>query len=137
MRRDRIVTGGLRAVGFGSVALVALAGCSSIRVVKTTPEGGVLALLGGRDGAHDKAVAFMQEKCPSGYAIVEEGEAVIGENTEGNTSRGLFNSLNTTSSSTQKTEWRLTFKCKGGEGAGSGDSSGKPTGQLHTVIVRF
>ncbi len=136
MTTDSMAAATVRAVGICSVALVSLAGCSSIRVVKTTPEGGVLALQGSQDGAREKAVAYMQEKCSSGYDVVEEGEAVIGENTQGNASRGLFNSVNTSSTSTQKTEWRITFKCKGGAGASS-DTSGKTSGQLQTVVVRF
>ena len=93
--------------------------CSSVRVVSVEPgEGGQVAV-SPRDSedARQKAIAMMQENCGSRhYKITKEGEEVIGSSTRStaNAGRGMFGGvvMNGASSSTQKTEWRLTYKCE-------------------------
>lgn len=112
-------------VALGSLVFV-VTGCSSIRVVKKTPDGGVVALQGDPDGAREKAENYMQSQCASGYDIVEEGEAVVGSETETRRNRGGIFGPTVTSSSTDRSEWRITFKCRG-------ENAGAP----RSVIIRF
>jgi hypothetical protein len=113
-------------------ALVACAG-ASYRVVKKTPEGGVVALAGSRDEAHSLAEGYMKSQCPGGFDVVEEGEAVIGEDSKSATKPSLFTiGQNTATSTTQKTEWRINYKCKGAAG---GDE--KKTSGIRSFVVRY
>ena len=90
---------------------VFLAGCSSIRVVQKTPDGGVVALQGVQSGAREKADDYMRAQCGGEYAVIEEGEAVVGSDT---TSRKTSSFLGPTTQaqSTDRTEWRITYRCK-------------------------
>lgn len=106
------------------LALTALAclslsavGCANIRVVKKTQTGGEVALLGSREGAQEKANEYMARQCPGGYDVLEEGEAVVGQNATTTTrpTRGLFGGkqLQSDSSTEDKREWRVKYQCKG------------------------
>jgi hypothetical protein len=104
------------------LAIVALAGgalfvlgCSGIRYVKRTQDGGVIALQGDREGAMEKARKAMAEHCQGPYTVVEEGEVVIGEDSAAaaethNTRRG-GEVTRANSSTRQATEWRVTYVC--------------------------
>jgi hypothetical protein len=114
-----------------ALASLSLAACSSIRVVQKTPQGGVVALQGDREEAMQKAVTYMQSQCPTGYQIVEEGEAVIGQDIQTETTQNRSrwgNSQSTRGSTTDKREWRVTYACK--------DASGKQ-GALRSYSVAF
>jgi hypothetical protein len=116
----------------GSLAI----GCSAVRVVKVTRDGGEIALLGDREGAMEKARAEMAAQCggPDSYEIVEQGEVVVGQVTQSREQqnvkrgrRGSFTGFSSgTSTTTDQTEWRVLFECK------SGDSD---TAELHTLAI--
>lgn len=93
------------------VCAVLLTGCSSIRVVQKTPDGGVVALQGVQSGAREKADEYMRGQCGGEYAVVEEGEAVVGSDTTARKT-STFLGPATQSHSTDRTEWRISFKCK-------------------------
>jgi hypothetical protein len=95
-------------------------GCSSVRVVKLSKQGGELALLGDREEAMEKAQAEMAAKCggQDKFDIVEQGEVVVGEvsksSTRSSSRRGKRKTRGFSSSSTvtrDKTEWRVIFEC--------------------------
>lgn len=96
-----------------ALGLVALTGCSGIRVVQRSQTGGVVALQGAESGAREKAGEYMSRECPRGYEIVEEGEAVIGQTTHADTRPGLLFGSHTTARSEDRREWRITYHCKG------------------------
>jgi len=124
---------GLRILALAStLAAIAVAGCSSFRVVEKSQTGGVVALSGPRDDAHQKAEEFMAAQCPLGYQIVDEGEAVIGEDTQGVARPSVFGGGTTATSTTQKTEWRIKYQCKG-----TASPEGEPvvTGVIKTVAI--
>jgi hypothetical protein len=137
----------------GVAAAVAMTGCAGIRVVKASKSGGVIALIGDREGAMEKAREEMARTCggPDRYEIVEEGEAVIGtvSHEEGTqtASQNIFGQPTVRSSgtteTTQKTEWRVTYSCKGAAAPADGAATPGapaptgPQGQLHTLVVRF
>lgn len=99
-------------------------GCSGIRVVQRTPVGGEVALVGMPEGAREKADVYMREHCPMGYDIVEEHEAVVGQDTttQANSVTGRGRTIfgapiaqtNTiqSSSTTDRREWRILYQCR-------------------------
>jgi hypothetical protein len=120
-----------------SLAMFSIA-CSGIRVVQRTQHGGVVALEGSRDGATEKAMQYMSTHCPKGYDIVEEGEAVVGQDFQSSSRpvRGLFGPATATSgSSTDKREWRIKYACKDAPAAQGSLGSERRT--VHELIVRF
>lgn len=131
-----------------------LAGCSAARVVRETKTGGEIALLGDREGAREKANQIMTNKCRgAGYEVDEEGEVVVGQQTEArsdqysnNRSRSSWSrpSSTTTTSATSRdmTEWRILYHCKGAEAPAVAPAApaadGAPqTGARHELILRF
>ena len=110
----------------GSVLLVAcgamiLGGCvGTIRMVKKTQTGGVIAIAGLREDAMKKATAAMAQHCGGAYTVVEEGEIVVGTSTQsgestnyGSNKTGTQASTSSRSSSTTRdaTEYRITYVC--------------------------
>lgn len=93
-------------LGLSSVA------CSGIRVVQKTKDGGILALQGIQDDAREKADSYMKGQCPKGYEIVEEGEAVVGQDTRMQSNNTRYGSIGSAQSRDVR-EWRITYKCKG------------------------
>ena len=122
-------------------ATAALAGCSTYRVVRVTPHGGEVALVGSPDGAREKAQGYMAAQCPTGFDILEEGEAVIGEESTAQTTRGhMFGvpTKTTTESTTEKREWRIKYQCKDAPAASPvADGAGAKQGAIHELVVRF
>ena len=118
-------------------ASFASVGCihGSYRVVKRTPNSGELALMGPQDEARFRATEYMASQCPAGYDIVEEGEAVIGQEGVAQTQRGVgfFGpTLNTQTSTVNKTEWRVKFQCKETAGA-----KAAPHAKIQEFVVRY
>jgi hypothetical protein len=128
-----------------SASLAACTPYGEIRVVKTSKSGGEMALLGVRDLARQKAEAEMARACgANNFEVLEEGEAVVGqvEHAQGSTSstngRTIFGrpaavtSGSSQTETTQKTEWRLKYSCRGEGGS-------KPTAgaQIREVVVVF
>jgi len=68
-------------------------GCGSIRIVSEAKTGGTLALRGAHDTAREKAERYMRDHCPSGYEVIEEGDAV--------------------GYSDDAREWRIAYRCNG------------------------
>lgn len=93
-------------VAFAATALFA---CSSARIVRETQTGGTVALRGSRDSAREKAEVLMREKCPSGYAVLEQGEVAYGQ-------RATTTQWNRSTATTQiedQHEWQIVFQCAG------------------------
>ncbi len=138
-------------------AVAATLGCSRIREVKVSKTGGEIALLGGREGAMEKAKAAMSANCPEGYEIDEQGEVVVGSTTRSRGSertrksksgRKSRTSARSTSSTTDKREWRVVYSCTGaaepvekeeeGDDEGDDDSDNEKEGKIqHKLIIRF
>jgi hypothetical protein len=95
-----------------SILGLATTACSSIRVVKKMPDGGIVALQGDQGGARQKAEDYMHGQCPGGYDVVEEGEAVVGQESTARTSKTIIGPV-TSGTSQDVREWRITYKCKG------------------------
>lgn len=96
-----------------------LGGCATTRVVTVKPgKGGVIAIHEGifgdaRADAKQKMRATCGKKKPE---ITQEGEAKVGSHTttQGTTKKSkVFDDSSSESESTDKTEWRLTYKCAG------------------------
>jgi hypothetical protein len=131
-------------------AAVALVACSGIRVVKASKAGGEIALIGNREEAMELAKTEMGKTCggPDKYEVIEEGEAVVGAvtNESGSANRNVFGgvSMHGQSETTQKTEWRVKYGCKGvaqPAPAGSGAAppaagGGTPSSQIHELVIR-
>lgn len=91
-----------------------LTACSGIRVVQQTNRGGVVALRGPRDGAWEKAEEYMHGRCPSGFDVIEQGEAVVGQDTRVRTDTSTAGNTQTSSSTAETRdvrEWRVTYRC--------------------------
>jgi hypothetical protein len=139
---------------------LSLAACTfgNYRVVKKVPNGGEVALEGMRDEARQKAEGYMKEQCSSGYDVLEEGEAVVGQESSAQSRPGTTllgtKSTNTNVSTTDKREWRIKYQCKGtatapatekaatpaaapAPGAAPAPAPGAPHGKIHEIIVRF
>jgi hypothetical protein len=145
-----------KAVVGTTLAFVALA-CGpygSYRVVKTQPHtAGEVALQGDRQLAHQKAEQYMTSECSGGYDIVEEGEAVTGSTSRSNADstkqKDIFgqkvNNTQTSTRSTDTTEWRVKYKCKGAGDAPPSekaatpapDAPAKPSSAIKQIVVRF
>ena len=116
---------------FCSVVIVSSSiGCSVARHVEMTPTGGVVAIPSNTNSwpfyNHSKAEELIREKCPQGYEIEREGEAVVGHthfvqtNTQ-TTGDPLLAALriapvekvsNETTSVLDQTEWRIYYRSK-------------------------
>lgn len=136
-------------IGFVLLGLTSIAtfgaGCihGNYRVVKTIPNAGEVALEGPQEEARQKAEGYMAGRCPSGYEILEEGEAVVGQNATSDTRTGktFFGAptSQTQTSTTDKREWRIKYQCKGAAPAGApAAAAGAATqGAIEEVIIRF
>jgi hypothetical protein len=134
---------GLIGLGIGCVVSFAAVGCggSTFRVVEKTSGAGVVAIASAQDQAREQAETYMKSQCPTGYDVQKEAEAVIGETTKGKQQAGWLGSTNTSSTTTQKTEWRIEYKCKDAGGAAPAPAaSGAPaktSSETHVLIVRY
>ena len=82
--------------GFVFASLSLFCGCAgSVSVVHEANDGGTLALSGPEGSAREKADAVMKARCPMGYEIVEQGDAMTADG---------------------DTEWRIVYACKGTHG---------------------
>lgn len=122
------------------------AGCvhGSYRVVKKVPSAGELALVGPQEEARQKAEGYMKDQCPQGFDILEEGEAVIGQNStsQTNVQRGwLGPQANSSSSTEDKREWRIKYQCKGAGPApaapGAAPAAATPQAKIHELVIVF
>ena len=111
-------------------AFALLAACGSARVVQRTQYGGVIALEGDRGKAMDAAHGEMANHCGAGnYTIVQEGEEVIGSETEYGERTDYDSDGQSTggsSSTTNKTEWRVHYQCGGAPPEPAPASAGGP-----------
>ncbi len=112
--------------GFALAALL-IAGCTSPRVVSSTPTGGCIAIPNNSDSWPSynmtKAKEKMSELCPAGYKVIREEEVVVGQTTTNNTQRdtkevpiakGLAVDVQQTTRNTtetrDRTEYRIWFQ---------------------------
>lgn len=132
----------LRNVSLGLILV--LAACGNARVIRRTPNGGVIALDGDRGKAMEQATNEMGAHCgPGNYTITLEGEEPIGTDTVaredtnyGERSNGRRTEGGATTTSAQSTrtamEWRVHYSCGGGgappPGAGGGPAPGADQG---------
>ena len=76
--------GGLRVAALGAL-LVGLGGCASARYVAVDADGGIVAIPNNTNcwPTYNRKAAeeLMRQKCPQGYVIDREGEAVVGDET--------------------------------------------------------
>ncbi len=96
------------------VLLVAANGCMTYRLVERTPEGGTYALLGDPASSMAEARPQMEAHCGGPVKLVKEGEVVVGEKTQSKEStkkKGSMTFGSASSETTQKTEWRVEYKC--------------------------
>ena len=94
-----------------------LFGCATARVVTQQPgKGGVISYPQGHEESRMKTMEMAKRNCKGHEVdITEEGEVVVGQSTSGssNTGKATFGlSTNASSSTTQVTEWRMTYVCK-------------------------
>jgi len=97
-----------------------LGGCFMIQghaeMVKRDKVGGVLALKGDRDKAMEDAKTQMTANCPGGYEITGEEMVKVGNETESAEDTKLEKKGTSSSGSsvtTDVTEYRITYACKG------------------------
>lgn len=132
----------------GSVALAACTPYGNARTVRETKTGGEIALEGQREIAQQKADAAMAAKCPSGFEVDEQGEAVVGSSSDSQTQAKratLFSApgSNTQTQSRDVTEWRIKYHCKGAEeqpaekAAPTEEAKPQQGREQHTLILRF
>ena len=98
-----------------AAALAVVVGCSGYRYVHRTQTGGTIALQGDRNAAMEKAKAAMSQHCGGTFTVVEEGEAVVGEDTyareDTHTDKRGDEHTSAGASTRQATEWRVTYVC--------------------------
>lgn len=108
-------------------ALAFTTGCATTRVVSKQPrKGGVIALqkgLWGEEDARAKMESMMRSNCGGSYTITDESEVVVGQvsRTKGSEKEKKKNGFvsysatesNSTTETENKTEWRVTYTCKG------------------------
>jgi hypothetical protein len=129
------------AAGLGFILSTAACVHGNYRVVKTVPNAGEVALVGPQEEAHQKAEGYIAGRCPSGFDILEEGEAVVGQTSSSHTraygpGRFAAASEHTEASTTDKREWRIKYQCKGGAPAASAGGAEKQ-GKIEEVVVYF
>jgi hypothetical protein len=104
-----------KVMGVWMVAALAATGCMGhAELVKRDQGGGILALKGDREKAMADAKGQMAANCPSGYEIVGEEMAKVGEATESKEDAAFEkkSASKSTSSVTQDVkEYRITYKC--------------------------
>src|SRR5262249_28661939 len=92
------------------LAVFALTGCGTARVISRDSEGGVVAIPENTNVwpfyYHDKAVELIKEDCPHGYVIAKEGEGVTGTVTTRNTPSDATHTTETRT----RTKSRLCYK---------------------------
>jgi hypothetical protein len=130
----------------GSLLLMVLstAACDIhwVREVKRTPSGGEVALLAQNGDAQAQAQSLMASRCPAGYDILEEGEAVVGQEVQSNTTQrqGFFGpTQSTTAQSQDKREWRIKYQCKGAGGAPvapAGTAPAPKPAAVYEIVIR-
>lgn len=95
--------------------VVFASGCVTHRLVERTPQGGTYAIYGDPGETMTEIRPEMESACGGPVQIVREGEVPIGEvtQTDGATRRhrGGLTLGSSTSETTQKTEWRVTYAC--------------------------
>jgi hypothetical protein len=94
-------------------------------MVRRDKAGGVLSLQGDRNKAMEDAKNQMTANCPSGYQIVSEEMAKVGEKTQGAedtqfVKKGAEKTTETVTSDIK--EYRITYECSGA--GGSNETSG-------------
>src|ERR1700719_2837002 len=109
------------------LTMLLLAGCSSARLVESTPTGGCVAVADNSDGfphynmTHAKEL--MSQDSPKGYTILKQEEFVTGQETTNSTSansaefnliswifRDVGQSSKTTTDTHNTTEWRIWYQ---------------------------
>ena len=100
-----------------ALALAALAGCASARLVVVEPGGGVVAVHSNDAANRAKALELIAAQCPGGHEIVREEEVVTGTEVTNESSTEIdkaFSEARTTQrvSTRTRTEWRITFRCR-------------------------
>ena len=92
------------------LAVFALTGCGTARVVSRDPSGGVVAIPENTNSwpchYRDKAIALIKEDCPYGYVIAKEEEVPIGTVTTDHTPSDSTHSTETHN----RTEYRICYR---------------------------
>jgi hypothetical protein len=89
-----------------------LAGCSDARLIRTDPNGGVVAIPRNTNAwpSYNRKAAeeLMKQKCPQGYVIDGEHEVVVGHTSEEQVSGSFHTVVNR-----PVTEWEISFHAVG------------------------
>jgi len=100
-------------------AVVLLGGCIQYQLVERSEEGSTYRLLTPDHSIPPELQKEVQMSCGGSAKIAKEGEVPIGEvshtNASASNSFGVAYGSSTTDT-TQKTEWRVTFQCTGNGG---------------------
>lgn len=97
-------------------AATLLAGCIQYQLVERNEEGSTYRLMTPDHSIPPELQAEVQRSCGGGAKIVKEGEVPIGEvsNTNASASQSFGVAYgSSTTDTTVKTEWRVTFQCNG------------------------
>lgn len=89
-----------------ATALVACGG--SFRVMNVAPASGELALQGERDEAHADAASYIEQHCPEGHDVLDDGITVVGRQAPTNVT--AFGARFGTPAA-DVVEWRLRYRC--------------------------
>ncbi|MBI4511114.1 MAG: hypothetical protein HY698_15895 [Deltaproteobacteria bacterium] len=106
-----------------AVGLMLLVGCAGTRYVQRSQTGGTIAITGVYDKSMDLARKQMEQHCQGPYTVLEEGEVIVGEETHASAETKQQKSgavtTNAGTTTTQKTEWRVTYACGYAQPAGA------------------
>lgn len=93
------------------LAVCALAGCGTARVVSRDPDGGVVAIPENSNSwpccYRNRALELIKEDCPHGYVIAREGEVPVGTMTSEHGSADSGTHVTTTET---RTEYRIEYR---------------------------
>ncbi len=114
----------MKSLLFSSAVMIFFTSCATVRVVKSKPgRGGTLALQKGLFGDPVEIIAekVMNNNCPNGFKVVEEGEVIVGkrivtrakEETKGSVySNKSSKKIGSETEEMNQKEWHLKYKCK-------------------------
>lgn len=118
------------AVALALGATLSACASGSIRVVSQAPAHGELALLGNRDEARNLARSYMEQRCPKGYQVLNDGKTYVNAPQQDiGASEGRVGAKNTNpdhhdigasegragvkGTDPDKVQWRIKYQCDG------------------------
>ncbi len=118
------------------VCVVFASACGYASIVRRDAYGGTLALHGSRGSAMDDAERYMAAHCGPNYSVVQEENVVVGQQTfeerdysESNEFDSNQGSEQATSTTTDVTEYRLSYRCAGTPPAPASNTAGSSSSE--------